>query len=85
MAWTFLDTSLWRWVALLLFAFHTRLMEVWWRNAVVYDLLCFTFFYLAACLYVSARKAGRMPGLARSGVILGRLGWHADAVVLHTQ
>jgi NADH:ubiquinone oxidoreductase subunit K len=57
-------------LALLLFAFHTRLMEVWWRNAVIYDLLCFTFFYLAVCHYVSARKAGRMPGWARSGAIL---------------
>ena len=57
-------------VALLLFAFHTRLMEVWWRNAVIYDLLCFTFFYLAVCLYISTRKAGRSPGWPRSCTIL---------------
>jgi hypothetical protein len=57
-------------LALLLFAFHTRLMEVWWRNGVVYDLLCFTFFYLAVGLYTSARKAGRMPRAARSFAIL---------------
>ena len=57
-------------LALLPFAFHTRLMEVWWRNAVVYDLLCFTFFYLAVCLYVSVRKAGHTPGLARRCAIL---------------
>ena len=29
----------------LLFAFHTRLMEVWFRTAVIYDLICFTCFY----------------------------------------
>jgi hypothetical protein len=57
-------------LALLLFAFHTRLMEVWWRNAVIYDLLCFTFFYLAVCVYVGTRKAGRTPGLAPSCAIL---------------
>jgi hypothetical protein len=57
-------------LALLLLAFHTRLMEVWWRNAAIYDLLCFAFFYLAACLYAGTRKAGRTPGLARSCAIL---------------
>lgn len=56
--------------AILLFAFHTRMMEIWWRTAVVYDLLCFTFFYLAASLYVSARKDGRAPGPMRSCAIL---------------
>jgi len=46
----------------LLFAFHSRLMEVWFRTAVVYDSLCFLFFYSAACLYLEARRRGRMPG-----------------------
>ena len=54
-------------LAVLLFAFHTRLMEVWYRTAVVYDLLCFTFFYLAACLYMSRRKPGVWRGI---GVVL---------------
>jgi len=57
-------------LAVLLFAFHSRLMEVWFRTAVVYDLLCFTFFYLAACLYIDARRRGRMPGTVRGIVIL---------------
>ena len=50
----------------LLFAFHPRLIEVWYRTAVIYDLLCFTFFYLAACLYVESRKRGQVPGPART-------------------
>jgi len=56
--------------AALLFAFHSRLMEVWFRTAVVYDLLCFLFFYLAACLYIGARRLGRLPGRWRSIAIL---------------
>lgn len=51
-------------LAVLLFAFHTRMMEVWYRTAVVYDLLCFTFFYLAACLYMSRRRISVLRGLA---------------------
>jgi len=57
-------------LAILLFAFHTRLMEIWWRTGVVYDLLCFTFFYLAVCLYIDARKAGGVPEIVRSAAIL---------------
>jgi hypothetical protein len=54
-------------LAALFFAFHTRLMEVWFRPAVVFDALSFTFSYLAACLYITARQGGRrlsMPRLA---------------------
>jgi hypothetical protein len=43
-------------LAILIFAFHPRLLEVWYRTAVIYDLLCFTFLYLAACLYISGRQ-----------------------------
>jgi hypothetical protein len=53
-------------LAAILFAFHTRLMEVWFRTAVIYDLICFTFFYLAACLYISARRKDTTPGIART-------------------
>ena len=57
-------------LAILLLAFHSRLMEVWWRTAMVYDLLCFTFLYFAACLYLDARKRNAMPGPGRSAAIL---------------
>ncbi len=53
----------------ILFAFQTRLMEVWFRTAVIYDALCFTFFYLAACLYLAARKREQNPGPGQSALI----------------
>ncbi len=56
--------------AAILFAFHTRLMEVWFRTAVIYDALCFTFFYLAACLYIAARLRDQQPGVWRSVAII---------------
>jgi hypothetical protein len=57
-------------LAALIFAFHTRLMDVWFRTAVIYDVLCFTFVYLTACLYISARRDGGLPGFARIAAIL---------------
>ena len=57
-------------LATLLFAYHPRLIEVWYRTAVIYDLLCFTFFYLAACLWIQARKRGAYPAPVRLVVIL---------------
>jgi hypothetical protein len=57
-------------LATLIFAFHTRLMEVWFRTAVVYDVLCFTFTYLAACLYIGARREGRELSAGRIASIL---------------
>jgi hypothetical protein len=56
--------------AAILFAFHTRLMEVWFRTAVIYDLLCFTFFVGGACLYLAPRVKGEYPGVARSFAII---------------
>ncbi|HXJ44619.1 MAG TPA: hypothetical protein VNH18_35355, partial [Bryobacteraceae bacterium] len=53
-------------LAAMVFAFHTRLMEVWFRTAVIYDLICFTFFYAAACLYISVRQKGEWPGRGRT-------------------
>lgn len=57
-------------LAILLFAFHPRLLEVWYRTGVVYDLLCFTFFYTAVCLYIAARRKGVLPGPARTAAIV---------------
>lgn len=45
-------------LAILMFAFHPRLIEVWYRTSVLYDLFCFTFFFLAACLYIRMRRRG---------------------------
>jgi hypothetical protein len=51
-------------LTVLLFAFHSRMMEVWYRTAVVYDLLCFAFFYLGACIFMSRRRVGVGRGFA---------------------
>ena len=69
-------------LAVLLFAFHTRMMEVWYRTAVVYDLLCFTFFYLAACLYMSRRRTGILRGLLIIGCFVAALAAKETAVAL---
>jgi hypothetical protein len=55
-------------LATLIFAFHTRLMEVWFRTAAIYDVLCFTFLYLAACLYIAARRDDREPEARHIGI-----------------
>jgi hypothetical protein len=69
-------------LAVLLFAFHTRMMEVWYRTAVVYDLLCFTFFYLAACLYMSRRRVGLVRGFTIIACFILALEAKEIAVVL---
>jgi hypothetical protein len=69
-------------LAVLLFAFHTRMMEVWYRTAVVYDLLCFTFFYLAACLYMSRPRIGALRGTAIVACFIAALGAKENAVAL---
>src|ERR1035441_3308841 len=35
-------------LAALLFAFHSRMIELWYRTAIIYDVLCFLFVWLAA-------------------------------------
>ncbi len=69
-------------LAALLFAFHSRMMEVWFRTAVIYDLLCFTFFYLAVCLYMQRRKRGVFRSAAVIVCFLAALAAKEIAVVL---
>ncbi|HVW12147.1 MAG TPA: hypothetical protein VHC90_26390, partial [Bryobacteraceae bacterium] len=57
-------------LAALLFAFHPGIIDAWFRTAIIYDLLCFLFLYLAACLYIAARARGQEIGRARAAVIL---------------
>lgn len=54
----------------LIFAFQTRMMEVWFRTGVIYDVLCFTFVWLALCLYISARRSGRRLSTWRIAAIV---------------
>jgi hypothetical protein len=57
-------------LAALIFAFHPRLIDVWFRTAVIYDVLCFTFIYLAACLYIAERREGRDLSAGRIAAIV---------------
>jgi hypothetical protein len=45
-------------LATLLFAFQVRMIEVWFRTTIIFDILTFTFIYLAAGLYIGARRTG---------------------------
>jgi len=45
-------------LATLLFAFQVRMIEVWFRTTIIFDVLCFTFAWLAAGVYISARRNG---------------------------
>jgi len=45
-------------LATLLFAFQVRMIEVWFRTTIIFDVLCFTFMYLAAGVYIGARRNG---------------------------
>jgi len=57
-------------LAALLFAFHPAIIEAWFRTAVVYDVLCFLFLYLAACLYIATRVRGQEVSAVRAAAIL---------------
>lgn len=57
-------------LAALTFAFQTRMMEVWFRTGVIYDVLCFTFVWLAVCLYISGRSGGRELSRGRMAAIV---------------
>jgi hypothetical protein len=69
-------------LSVLLFAFHSRMMEVWYRTAVVYDLLCFTFLYLAACLYMIRPRPGVLRGITIAVCFVAALEAKEVAVVL---
>jgi hypothetical protein len=50
-------------LATLLFTFHSRMIEVWYRTTIIFDVLCFLFVWLAAGIYIRAREGGRRLSL----------------------
>jgi hypothetical protein len=43
--------------------YHRRMMDLWTNNGTIYDILCFTFFYLAFTFYIATRhKYGNVTG-----------------------
>jgi hypothetical protein len=45
-------------LAALIGSYHNRLMDIYLNNGTIYDVLCFTFYYLSLCFYISARRNG---------------------------
>jgi hypothetical protein len=57
-------------VATLLFTFHTRLIEIWYRTTIIFDVLSFTFIWLAVGIYIQARRQGARFSARRITVIV---------------
>jgi hypothetical protein len=57
-------------VATLLFAFHTRLIEIWYRTTMIFDVLSFTFIWLAAGIYIQGRRDGGRLSAGRIAVLI---------------
>jgi hypothetical protein len=57
-------------LATLLFAFHSRMIEVWYRTTIIFDVLCFLFVWLAFGLYIQGRKGGRPLSVGRGAAML---------------
>jgi hypothetical protein len=46
----------------LIFAFHPRLVDLYWSSGTIYDILCFTFICCSFLLYLRARTRGARHG-----------------------
>lgn len=58
-------------LATLFFSYHGKLLDLVTNTCVIYDILCFTFYFLAFTLYLESRRKGEIPGVGRSALILG--------------
>jgi len=52
-------------------AFHPRLVDLYWNNGTIYDVLCFTFYFGALAYYAGARRPGPILDFRRIAVFLG--------------
>jgi len=52
-------------------AFHPRLVDLYWNNGTIYDILCFTFYFGALAYYAGARRTGPIVDLRKTAVFLG--------------
>lgn len=57
-------------LATLLFAFQVRMLEVWFRTTVIFDVLCFSCLWLAAGLYIQARRNGELSAARIVSILL---------------
>jgi uncharacterized membrane protein YGL010W len=49
--------------ATLLVGYHAWFTDLYYSSGTIYDVLCFTFFFAALDLYISIRRASRLPSL----------------------
>jgi hypothetical protein len=57
-------------LAAMLWAYHHRLVDIYFNNGTVYDVLCFTFYAAALVCYVAVRRQGRDLSWRRIAAIL---------------
>ena len=57
-------------IATLLFAFHVRLIEIWYRTTMIFDVLSFTFVWLAAGVYIQGRREGGRLSAGRIAAVI---------------
>jgi hypothetical protein len=57
-------------LACLLGAYHAHLGDLYYNSGTIYDLLCFTFFYLALIYYFKIRDSGNYPGVGQTAALL---------------
>jgi hypothetical protein len=58
------------WLAALLAAYHTRLLHLYYSNAVIYDVLCFLFYFAALGWYVGVRARGAFCNWRQTGILM---------------
>jgi hypothetical protein len=51
-------------------AFHPRLVDLYWNNGSIYDILCFTFYFGALAYYARARRTGPVANLRDTATFL---------------
>jgi hypothetical protein len=57
-------------LAALLGAYHNRALDIYVSGGTVYDVLCFSFYVAAVCVYIRARQAGEFMGWRSSALFL---------------
>lgn len=58
------------WLASVLFCFHPKVMDIFYSNAVIYDVLCFCFYFAALACYARIRARGLLPNWRQTAVVL---------------
>jgi hypothetical protein len=58
-------------IATLLVSYHAWFTDLYYSSGTIYDVVCFTFFFAALDLYISIRRASRLPSLWETLLLTG--------------